>query len=121
MFKPQFAGLVSSGAKLQTVRPIPSRMPCAGDIFDAREWSGRPYASPQRKLIEARITKVETVQIDSAGVLVVEGCVLSPCDQYAFVVADGFGSRDEFELWFREQHGLPFDGIVIYWQPELSE
>ena len=31
MFKPQFAGLVERGEKLQTVRPPPKRMPKSGD------------------------------------------------------------------------------------------
>ena len=36
MFKPQFAGLVERGENLQTVRPIPKRMPKPGDKISLR-------------------------------------------------------------------------------------
>lgn len=45
MFKPQFAPLVESGKKLQTVRPTPKRMPKPGDKISLREWTGLPYRS----------------------------------------------------------------------------
>lgn len=36
LFHPRFAGLVESGAKLQTVRPSPKRMPKPGDAHEGR-------------------------------------------------------------------------------------
>lgn len=45
MFKPHFALLVESGAKAQTVRPTPKRMPKPGDRISLRCWSGAPYRS----------------------------------------------------------------------------
>jgi hypothetical protein len=33
-----------------------------------------------------------------------------------FAIADGFSGPSEMADWFSEQHGLPFSGIVIYWE-----
>lgn len=113
MFKPQFARLVETGVKLQTVRPLPKRMPVPGDIIDCREWTGKPYRSPQRKLKESEIADVRKVEIHSNGVNI-DG------DYYhsdTFAKRDGFEGFEEMKAWFQETHGLPFTGIVIVWKP----
>lgn len=111
MFKPQFAPLVESGVKCQTVRPIPKRMPKPGDRISLRMWVGNPYRSKQRVLRAATISEVWMVDITETGIAV--NSIAEPCD--AFAVADGF--RDFFELrdWFKATHGLPFEGVVIKW------
>ena len=111
MFKPRFAPLVESGQKCQTVRPVPSRMPKVGDTISLREWTGKPYRSKQRVLREEVISGVSHVDITETGVAV-ESCAVH-CDQFA--LADGF--KDFFELrdWFKTEHGLPFEGILIKW------
>jgi hypothetical protein len=63
MFKPQFADLVEAGTKLQTVRPVPSRLPGPGDTISLRTWTGKPYRSKMRLLREARIKEVVSVEI----------------------------------------------------------
>ena len=112
MFKPQFAGLVERGEKLQTVRPTPKRMPKPGDRISLRCWTDKPYRSKQRVLMESTICEVSMVDITENGIAV--NSYAEPCDDFA--KADGF--RDFFELrdWFRETHGLPFEGILIRWQ-----
>lgn len=112
MFKPQFAGMVEDGDKLQTVRPTPERMPKAGDRISLRTWTGKPYRSKQRILREATITKVARVEITETGIAV--NSLAEPCDDFAR--ADGFLDFFEFADWFRNTHGLPFEGIVIYWR-----
>jgi hypothetical protein len=111
MFKPQFAALVESGKKLQTVRPTPKRMPKVGDKISLRCWTDKPYRSKQRVLMESTITEISMVDITENGISV--NSYAEPCDDFAR--ADGF--RDFFELrdWFRATHGLPFEGIVIHW------
>jgi len=111
MFKPQFAPLVKSGVKRQTVRPVPARMPKAAEPISLREWTGKPYRSKQRVLREAKICEVSRCDITDTGVAV--NSYAEPCDDFAR--ADGF--RDFFELhdWFKAQHGLPFEGILIKW------
>jgi len=116
LFKPQFAPLVESGAKLQTVRPTPIRMPAPGDTISLRTWEGAPYRSKQRVLREATITEVGTVEIyrrdDKVPILRIGGLWTDP-DQFAAL--DGFDSWDAMVAWFEKEHGLPFAGIVIRW------
>ncbi len=113
-FKPQFAPLVESGRKCQTVRPVPKRMPKAGDTLDAREWTGRPYGSKQRKLGVFTITEVLSVRIDAED-LAIGGRKVGWMRRNAFASADGFSSFAEMAAWFSQTHGLPFVGILIKW------
>lgn len=118
MFKPQFAPLVESGAKLQTVRPTPKRMPRPGDVISLRAWTGSPYRSTQRVLREAVIVEVRDIAIFEEGPCVYadQGADWSPGND-GFAKADGFSDWMEMREWFRKQHGLPFKGILITWSP----
>lgn len=123
MFKPRFAALVESGTKTQTVRPIPKRMPRPGDMISLRCWTGLPYRSKQRVLREAELCEVLPIQIYAPyGPLriVIRGVELDPelCD--IFAAADGFADLSEMHAWFRDTHGLPFSGIVLYWHNKDS-
>lgn len=111
MFKPKFARLVESGEKCQTVRPIPKRMPKAGDKISLRMWTGKPYRSKQQVLRETVISEVKYVDI-TENIIAVESVAVTSDE---FSRADGF--RDFFEMreWFKNEHGLPFEGIVIKW------
>lgn len=121
MFKPQFAELVESGKKLQTVRPTPKRRPGLGDIISLRCWSGKPYRSKQRVLRESVITLVEDVEIYGDSIHL-SGCRLSKYEREEFAHHDGFLDFAEMVEWFRQTHDLPFEGIVIHWQNDkLSE
>jgi hypothetical protein len=114
MFKPQFAELVRSGAKCQTVRPVPKRMPKAGDLIDCRMWTGKPYRSKQEKILEATIIHVHAVTVFNHCIMHIGSARLTTCDQFA--QADGFKGFSEMRDWFADQHRLPFEGIVIYWK-----
>jgi hypothetical protein len=116
MFKPQFAGLVEAGTKVQTVRPTPKRMPEAGDKISLRCWVDKPYRSKQRVLREAVITRVDAFSIDCFPTLRINDLGLKTrreCDEFAR--ADGFEDYPALLEWFRDTHGLPFEGVVIYW------
>lgn len=120
-FRARFARKVEQWEKRQTVRATPVRMPLVGDIFDAREWLGRPYASKQRRLVVGRITRVEPVRMwlgVAVPYLEVNHCIQSPESEEAFARADGFDSVQEFYDWFTEAHGMPFEGIVVHWEKE---
>jgi len=114
MFKPQFAPLVKSGVKCQTVRPLPARMPKAGDFISLRVWKNKPYRSPQVVLKEATITEVKTVEI-GFNHIAVDQFHLTPAQQDAFAKSDGFQTSGELMSWFHRTHGLPFNGVVIKW------
>lgn len=117
MFKPQFASLVESGAKRQTVRPCPKRLPKVGQPISLREWTGKPYRSKQRVLKEAVITQVEPIAIDSKGIYLdgTSDSVAMVDNRDEFAKADGFGDFYSMLRWFEDTHGLPFTGILIKW------
>lgn len=111
MFKPEFAARVAAGEKRQTVRPLPVRMPKAGDWVSLRTWTGRPYRSQQRVLREAVIRRVSRCIVRASSVLV-DGVEQEP-DRFA--AADGFKCYSAMADWFEREYFLPFSGIVIYW------
>jgi hypothetical protein len=117
MFKPQFAPLVESGAKCQTVRPTPKRMPKPGDRISLRTWTGKPYRSKQRALREAFIAEVSPCAIYESAVYV-NG---SPEPRHDFAVADGFADYGELAEWFKTTHELPFEGVVIKWNNDQAQ
>lgn len=117
MFKPQFAPMVEARTKLQTVRPRPKRLPKVGEVFSGRCWTGKPYRSKQRTLVESVVTAVELITISSDGIRIEHP---SPefdtfPDWEKFARADGFADWPEMLAWFSDTHGLPFSGIVIFW------
>lgn len=119
MFQPRFAPLVKSAIKRQTVRRLPKRerdMPEVGDRISAREWMGDPYRSKQRPLIEGVITEVEPISIEYDYITVNTNS--EPCESFA--IADGFENFQEMVEWFRTNHKLPFDGILIKWEPTFE-
>jgi hypothetical protein len=124
-FKPEFADAVKNGTKRQTIRPMPAReqdCPQVGDILDARMWEGHPYRSKMRKLRTGRIVRLAKVQILPELPIVlhrlqVEGLEPVPADLDAFARADGFKDWPDMRAWFHREHGLPFTGILIQWDP----
>ena len=116
MFQPRFAPLVKSAIKRQTVRRIPKRkrdMPEVGDRFSGREWIGKPYVTKQRPLIEGTITDVQPITIEADYITVNTNS--EPCESFA--IADGFESFQDMINWFAVNHRLPFEGILIKWDP----
>lgn len=121
MFKPRFAELIRSGAKRQTIRPTPKRMPEFGDIIDCRQWSGLPYRSKQIRLGEFEVSGVGTVFLSERACeyhldgRIFIGLKHAPMAR-DLAQADGFDSFDDMLQWFIENHGLPFGGILIKWR-----
>lgn len=122
MFKPRFAALVEAGTKTQTVRPTPKRMPQPGDTISLRMWCGKPYRSKQRELRWATVLFVAKIKLDCFDMWF-DGVRASDAKQEAFAIADGFSSAHEMRDWFDNEHGLPFEGIVILWHnvPALAQ
>jgi hypothetical protein len=128
MFKPRFAKLVESGDKTQTIRPLPKRIPRRGDTLSLRMWTGKPYRSKQRVLLETKLDRIEVIRIDEKGIIkppgegsILEGmgarlCVVEGVNADRYAQADGFKDWDEMRDWFEATHGLPFEGVALYWQ-----
>ena len=115
MFKPQFAALVASGKKKQTVRPWPKKLPRVGDNISLRYWTGLPYRSKQEIAGTSIILSVEPVTLEADSVSI-DGRLLSPWQLDTFARLDGFADFAALVAWFTGEHGLPFTGILIKWQ-----
>ena len=116
MFQPRFAPLVASFAKRQTIRPPRVRPPAINEMLSLRAWTGRPYHSKQRILLDpVRCTRVWPITISSFGLSMDAATLscLSTLNQFAR--ADGFADWQDMIAWFNSEHGLPFHGILIQW------
>jgi hypothetical protein len=124
-FKNQFEPAITRkvNPKRQTIRPTPKRMPKAGDLESWRVWTGRPYNSPQRELVQVRLTSVEVIEIIQQGINLLAAPewgrfqdVSTRKGRYfleQFSRADGFDGWESMRDFFINQHGLPFTGILI--------
>ena len=115
MFQPRFAPLVESGAKRQTVRKTPVRIPHAGDMLSLREWTGKPYRSKHRELLRAPCRMCVGIELDIDRVSIIGMPMLTPEMREEFARKDGFEDWNDLLFWFALNHGFPFDGILIRW------
>jgi hypothetical protein len=110
-FKKEFARLVESGEKRQTIRPTARCKP--GDKLQL--YTGMRTKSC-RKLRDATCTTVSGIQVGNCTIVLGgESLSLARCE--AMARADGFEGVDAFVAFFRQQYGLPFTGKVIEWAP----
>lgn len=130
MFQLRFVPKVAAGKKRTTIRPAPQRpqdWPVVGDRIEARHWLGKPYRSKHKSIITGVITSVQWVTITVDGIIVwdadpdntmqhakVRALSLNAINRMA--KADGFDDWFAMRTWFRNQHGLPFTGILIKWR-----
>jgi len=112
LFKPQFAPMVLNGTKRQTIRPTPKRLPQPGDLESWRQWTGLPYRSKQRELVQVRIKEVQRIVIRDGGMVLADKFLSVP-EIVKIATADGFLGWPDFLGWFNFTHGLPFTGILI--------
>ena len=117
-FQKQFAPLVESGEKRQTIRAKGKRT------------HAQPGAALQlytgmrtkvcRKLVnpDPVCTEVLDVYMYEAGgecFMQVGGKVTFAHEVAEIARADGFATREEFFQFFRTTHGMPFHGVLIKW------
>ena len=124
MFQFRFAPLVQDGSKLNTIRPRPRIIPVVGQKISLREWTGRPYRSKQRILRESIITAVSNVKITRAKLTVSpisHGKMRMIPSLDIFAKEDGFDDWEDLIAWFRQNHRLPFRGIIIFWELSSTE
>lgn len=100
-------------AKRQTIRARrkDGRDPKAGDTLYL--YTGLRTKSC-RKLGEAKCLGASDILITGKHVFL-EGCHLNHDEMAALAKADGFQSLYAFHNFFRENHGLPFRGLLIKW------
>lgn len=118
-FQPRFAPLVESGRKPHTIRGERKRPIQAGDLLSLRQWTGRPYMSPQRVLRPLlpcqSVTPVAVSWSNTGRPIHLAGDLLLPAQAEALAIADGFASSADMMEWFERTHGLPFYGVLIRW------
>lgn len=119
MFKPQFAPLVLSGEKCQTIRPPRKRQIRIGERVSLRKWAGKPYRSKQPVLRESVITEVTPISI-TEDLVSLGSNELALEQTWSLAKADGFNTLKDFFEWFRFTHGLPFYGVLIKWKDEMK-
>ncbi len=117
-FQAQFAPLVESGEKRQTIRSYrkDGRDPKQGDTLYL--YTGM-RTKACRKLGEVRCNKVYEIVLNeryrdpSIGTLM-SGCGF-PCTIDRLAKLDGFRNAAAMFDWFEDTHGLPFEGLLIRW------
>lgn len=115
-YKKQFAPLVESGEKRQTIRAIRKRPFKVGDrLF---HYEGLRTKSC-RKILESRCAAADSILIHEKGDVYINGRCLCENAKESFAYADGF--RHPGFLWaqmlgfFKDVHGLPFRGQIVKW------
>jgi hypothetical protein len=111
-FSPQFAALVESGEKRQTIRAWRKFPICVGDRVYL--WTGlrQPGA---RKLGEGIVESVDAIRIERNRARV-RTIPLWDSGRVELAKDDGFESFDAMAAWFERTHGLPFTGTLIRWR-----
>ena len=114
-FKTQFAELVESGKKKQTIRQVWKNPIKVGDTLYL--YTGM-RTKQCRKLREGVCKSVKDIRITSMCVKL-DGIELTLLDYIAFAKRDGFTSQADFADFFIHEYGLPFEGVLIEWdQPQ---
>ena len=124
-FNKLFADLVEDGDKTQTVRALrkDGRPHCKrGDTI--KLYTGM-RTKGCRLLRTAKVTRVVPVRIEATEMflngerlpsIIYSRDQIEPTDN-EFAEADGFESFTDMADWFRKTHGLPFEGVAIFWDP----
>lgn len=110
-YQKQFAPLVESGQKRQTIRARRKRPFKRGDRL--YHYTGMRTKSC-RKLGESLCTLAVDIVINEMGVRFEEH--VSGPDRADIARADGFANFNELLTWFNKTHGLPFEGQLIRWE-----
>ena len=111
-FKKQFAPLIKSGTKQQTIRaPRKTRHAIAGEPIQLYTGMRTKACS---KLIDPDPTcrAVLPISIDGMEVLI-DGVPLMDKELEQLAIADGFNSLDELVDFFKDR--MPFEGVLIAW------
>lgn len=120
-FQPEFHAAVRSGAKLHTLRPIPSYVPQPGDLLIAEAWEGKPYRSTVIELARGVISRESQVVWlffppgENMG-MTISGAPQEWNAIEVFAQADGFPDAARLRQWFEGQYGCrEFQGCLIHW------
>lgn len=117
-FKAQFAELVESGKKRQTIRAMRKHMPKVGERVHLFTGMRTKACRRLRAGHEDRHKAVRLVTIRHKSVDVGVGPLVTlrfDSDLNEFARRDGFNDWPEMRDFFRREHGLPFHGFLVEW------
>jgi hypothetical protein len=115
-YRKEFAPLVESGEKRQTIRALRKRPIIKGDrLF---HYTGlRTKAC--RKLLESDCTAADAITIDETGNVRINATLLYESVKESLAFDDGFRRPghewEDMLAFFEQKHGLPFTGQLIRW------
>lgn len=110
-FQERFAEMVGTGRKTQTIRPTRKRPIREGDRLYLKTGM-RTKAC--RRLGDGVCCEAAPVTIATCTIWK-GGRPLPSLWRDSVARKDGFECWSEMRDWFREQHGLPFEGVLIRW------
>ena len=116
-FQKRFAPLVANGSKSQTIRAKRKdcKNPRPGQTLYC--YSGLRTRNCV-KLGEFICKSVEEIAITEEGIIFYQGRYPSTEESHQMAMNDGFRSFDswyELRCFFKDNHGLPFFGLLIKW------
>ena len=108
----QFAPLVESGRKRQSIRALRKRPFKAGDILYHFHGLRHPGS---RRLGYSIAEEVTNIEIFAATIFLDRRIKLDTVEEEVLAAADGFDSVDAFYDWFYPDSGGYFTGQLIKW------
>jgi hypothetical protein len=107
-----FVEKILNGQKVHTIRA--GHRWKAGDWFNPRVWSGKPYTSKQITFApDIQVKKVWNIQRDDYGIFSIEGKDIYGIDTLA--KNDGL-TTDDLWRWIK----WPMEGQIICWSDEIK-
>jgi len=117
-FNKRFTEAVKTGVKKSTIRAQRkgrSRHALPGEPL--RLYTGMKTKECEKLLPDQICSNVQSIVIiqESLVSVVLDNFVLSAVAVEELAVADGFDNVETFAEFFRENYGLPFEGVLISW------
>jgi hypothetical protein len=110
-FKKEFAEKVKDGSKRQTIRPVRKNPIKKGDTLYL--YTGMRTKNC-RKLKDVICKDVQKIKIHEVAIEIEDEQILPPF-RNMIATNDGFECLADLVYFFRNQYGLPFEGVIIYW------
>jgi len=116
-FMPQFAPLIESGEKTQTIRKVRKKLQKikVGDTLYLYTGQRTKACRMIRTTRCVCATPIEISRSALSAFVVLGNDQLSLQERLRLAQADGFDTAAEFVGFFEENYGLPFHGVLIKW------
>jgi uncharacterized protein YqfB (UPF0267 family) len=115
-FRPQFADLVSSGQKTQTIRQVRKHPIKVGDTLKLYTGMRTKACRPIGDAIASSVMPI-TISHGLFEVFFLNDQKLNPLEALVLAQHDGFSCTYEFFNFFAKQYGTDdFNGVLIKWR-----